>query len=87
MRTVKINLDDYVQNKAMQDAIGYLAIWALPSYDTVKIGKDWGQLPEDTTPDLLAQYENTETGRSYVIGAVWNEEKDAPNGGHYSFHS
>lgn len=79
MRTIELHLDEerikHDNRKQLSIAIGYLASWNLSGYDNVSIYNDGDN-------DLIATYASTETGRSYVIGAVWRESSQE-----YSFHS
>lgn len=81
MRNVQLCFtDEQVANvrglAALDLAIGYLSTGALDSYDSVNI---YG----DRDPgDLVASYQDANTGNHYVIGAIWH-----PTEGRYSFHS
>ena len=88
MRKISMYLDQEWLTKAAETvghcelyrAIGRLSVWCPDSYPEVKIRMDG-----DT--DLTAVYADAEGNTRYVIGAVWHENADAPNGGAYGFHS
>ena len=79
MRTIELHLDEerikHDNREQLSAAIGYLAYWACQAFQNVRIYNDRDN-------DLIAYYKNTDTGRSYVIGAVWREASNE-----YSFHS
>tara|TARA_R110000822_G_C15034505_1_gene464625 strand:+ start:376 stop:627 length:252 start_codon:yes stop_codon:yes gene_type:complete len=54
-------------------AIGYLSTWN-DSYPYVNIWRD------GKDAHLVAVYRDTETDRTYTIGAIWQQD-------HYGFHS
>ena len=64
-------------------ALGYLCTWSMPTeggngYDVLFIGND-SYVGEN---GLIAYYQDTKTGRSYTIGAVWRKDEET-----YSYHS
>lgn len=78
MRTINLHLTDLpdVDTSAVRTAIGYLSLWAFPSFPVVDIHHDSGR-------DFFAVYTDpANSGRRYVIGAVWSSDTQA-----YSFHS
>lgn len=83
MRIVQIHLEDNDVVKETLNAIGYLSMWALNSYNEVRIGED--AHPGSNVarmPNLIALYLNSPTNSRYTIGAIVDERT-----GVYSFHS
>jgi hypothetical protein len=82
-RVVKIRLDQEriaslvaEKGRHVHTAIGYLSTWAIGGYDQVTI---W---PDRDPEDMVAEYRDTKTDRVYVIGAVWDSDRQE-----YGFHS
>ena len=79
MRTITIAVNNVPDITKYWEAIDYLKGWNKTGYDKLIIFDD----PTlGSKFDMVAVYENTQNGSSYVIGAVWSEEKQS-----YSFHS
>jgi hypothetical protein len=62
----------------LREALKYLCSWSLCGYDSVLICDDFPLAGKD----IIANYKNSLNGSGYVIGAIWQEEKQ-----NYSFHS
>jgi hypothetical protein len=75
MRTINLNLSRIPDNRE-REAINYLTLWSIPFYPVVDVHHDGDR-------DFLAVYSDpANSGRRYVIGAVWSSDTQA-----YSFHS
>lgn len=76
-RSIEINVSipDCQQSRK---AIEYLVSWSIDHYDKMFICDDFPYPGKN----MIASYKNTLNESTYVIGAIWNEDKQA-----YSFHS
>lgn len=79
-RTIILKLDtsrlEHVNTLELYQALGYLSTWSLSSYDVLSIYHDHNK------EDLIAHYQHSGSGKTYVIGAIWDSKTKT-----YSFHS
>lgn len=83
MRTIIVHFEDVEITTEALTALSFMSfVWGNDHYDKVMLSVDHSLCGDDDVPSFIAYYENTKTGSTYTMGAVWDKRKKA-----YGFHS